>query len=77
MGMKFLRIYVENSVVGGYFDDEFKEHTRKLFDCVKFKYELQEKLLKKSGARNLREYVNYANKIYQKSTLHKIKEKVM
>jgi predicted nucleic acid-binding protein len=32
MGMKILRIYVENSVVGGYFDDEFKEHTRKLFD---------------------------------------------
>jgi hypothetical protein len=43
----------------------------KQFDCVKFKYELQEKLLKESGAKNLREYVNYANKIYQESTLHK------
>jgi predicted nucleic acid-binding protein len=32
MGMKILRIYIENSVIGGYFDDEFKEHTRKLFD---------------------------------------------
>jgi predicted nucleic acid-binding protein len=32
MGMKILKIYVENSVIGGYFDDEFKEHTRKLFD---------------------------------------------
>jgi hypothetical protein len=32
MGMKILRIYIENSVVGGYFDDEFKEHTQKLFD---------------------------------------------
>ena len=32
MGMKILRIYIENSVVGGYFDVEFKEHTRKLFD---------------------------------------------
>jgi predicted nucleic acid-binding protein len=32
MGMKILRIYIENSVVGGYFDDEFKEHTRKLFN---------------------------------------------
>jgi predicted nucleic acid-binding protein len=32
MGMKILRIYIENSVIGGYFDDEFKEYTRKLFD---------------------------------------------
>jgi hypothetical protein len=32
MGMKILKIYIENSVVGGYFDDEFKEHTQKLFD---------------------------------------------
>ena len=43
----------------------------KQFDCVKFKYELQENLLKKSGAKNLREYVNYANEIYRRSTLHK------
>jgi hypothetical protein len=49
---------------------------RKTFDCIKFKYELQEKLLKSSGAKNLREYVNYANKVSQKSSLHKIKEKV-
>ena len=33
--MKILRIYVENSAIGGYFDDEFKEHTRKLFDKFK------------------------------------------
>jgi hypothetical protein len=46
----------------------------KKFDCVKFKYDLQEKLLKKSGAKNLREYVNYVNKIAQKSSLHKAKE---
>ena len=46
----------------------------KKFDCVKFKYDLQEKLLKESGAKNLREYVNYVNKIAQKSSLHKIKE---
>jgi hypothetical protein len=49
----------------------------KKFDCVKFKYELQEKLLKDSGAKDLREYVNYVNKISQKSSLHKIKEKVV
>jgi hypothetical protein len=47
----------------------------KHFDCIKFKYELQEKLLEKSGAKNLREYVKYANKISQNSSLHKIKEK--
>jgi hypothetical protein len=32
MGMKILRIYIENSVIGGYFDDEFREYTLKLFD---------------------------------------------
>jgi hypothetical protein len=32
MGKRDLRIYIENSVVGGYFDDEFKEYTHKLFD---------------------------------------------
>ncbi|MDR0913225.1 MAG: hypothetical protein LBM96_11620 [Methanobrevibacter sp.] len=30
--MKKLKIYIENSVIGGYFDDEFKESTRKLFE---------------------------------------------
>ena len=33
--MKVLRIYIENSVVGGYFDEEFKDHTRKLFEKFK------------------------------------------
>jgi hypothetical protein len=46
----------------------------KIFDCVKFKYELQEKLLKKSGAKNLREYANYANTLAQKLSLHRIGE---
>jgi len=30
--MKILRVYVENSVVGGYFDEEFEEPTKLLFD---------------------------------------------
>jgi len=30
--MKILRIYIENSVIGGYFDDEFKNFTQKLFE---------------------------------------------
>jgi hypothetical protein len=47
----------------------------KQFDCVKFKNELQEKMLKNSGAKNLQEYVDYANKLAQKSSLHKIVEK--
>jgi hypothetical protein len=42
----------------------------KQFDCVKFKNELQEKMLKNSGAKNLREYVDYANKLAKKSSLH-------
>jgi hypothetical protein len=45
----------------------------KQFDCIKFKYELQEKLVKKSGAKNLREYVHYANAVAQKSPLHRTK----
>ena len=35
MGMKILRIYIENSVIGGYFDEEFKEFTQKLFENFK------------------------------------------
>jgi hypothetical protein len=35
MGIKVLRIYIENSVIGGYFDDEFKEYTHKLFEEFK------------------------------------------
>jgi hypothetical protein len=46
----------------------------KQFDCVKFKNELQANLLKKSGAKNLREYAYYANEVAQKSSLHKTKE---
>jgi len=32
MGIKKLKIYLENSVIGGYFDEEFKEYTQKLFE---------------------------------------------
>jgi len=40
----------------------------KQFDCVKFKNELQEKLLTKNRIKSLREYVEYVNKIAQKRT---------
>ena len=33
--MKTLKVYIENSVIGGYFDDEFKESTKKLFEEFK------------------------------------------
>ena len=33
--MKVLRIYIENSVIGGFFDEEFKVPTQKLFDLLK------------------------------------------
>ena len=45
----------------------------KQFDCVKFKNELQKRLLEKSGAKNLQEYVAYVNKVALKSELHKEK----
>ena len=43
----------------------------KQFDCVKFKNELQKKLIEKSGAKNLQEYITYANKITETSSLHR------
>ena len=46
----------------------------KQFDCVKFKNELQKNLLINSGAKNLKEYVDYANKLAQKSSLHKFEK---
>ena len=49
----------------------------KQFDCIKFKNELQKKLLKSSGAKNLQEYVIYTNKIAKKSSLHKTNEKII
>lgn len=46
---------------------------KKQFDCVRFKNELQENLMKNSGAKNLREYVHYVNGIAQTSKLHRAK----
>ena len=46
--------------------------SKKTFDCIKFKNELQDNLLKNSEATNLQEYVNYVNKIAQSSSLHKV-----
>ena len=47
----------------------------KLIDCIVFKNELHENVLKKSNAKNLREYVKYVNDVAQKSSLNKQKEK--
>jgi hypothetical protein len=54
MGIKILKIYIENSVIGQGRSLEMNREKKK-FDCVKFKYESQGKLLKDSRARN---YVN-------------------
>jgi len=50
-------------------------NNEKKFDCVKFKNELQKNLLKKSGAKNIQEYVTYVNSVAQNSSLHKNNEK--
>jgi hypothetical protein len=44
---------------------------KKEFDCVLFKEELHKKLLKKSGAKNIQEYIKYVNEAAKKSSLHK------
>ena len=49
-------------------------NNEKQFDCIKFKNELQKNLLKNSGAKNLHEFVDYANKLAKNSSLHKLKE---
>ena len=44
---------------------------KKEFDCVAFKEELHKKILEKSGAKNLKEYVKYVNEVAKKSPLRK------
>jgi len=46
----------------------------KKFDCIKFKTDLHIKLLQKSKAKNISEYVKYINDVAKKSSFHKIKE---
>ena len=43
-------------------------------DCVKFKHELAKKSWEKSGAKNLKEYVQYVNENAKKSPLWKNEE---
>ena len=31
------RIYIDTSVIGGYYDEEFEEHTKRLFERIKNK----------------------------------------
>jgi len=45
--------------------------TKKNFDAVEFKHKLQEKLHEKSGTVDLKEYMEYINKIALKSPLFK------
>ncbi len=43
----------------------------KKFDCVKLKREWHLKALEESGAKTIREYAEYANKMAEKSPLRK------
>jgi hypothetical protein len=52
-------------------------NNEKQFDCIKFKNELQKRLIENSGAKNLQEFVDYANKLAKNSSLHKLDEKVV
>jgi len=52
-------------------------NNEKQFDCIKLKNELQKNLLKSSGAKNLQEFVDYANKLAKNSSLHKLDKKVV
>lgn len=45
--------------------------TNKTFDCVKMKWDLQNKLLLDSKAKNLGELVSYINKAATKSDLYR------
>jgi hypothetical protein len=44
------------------------KHEKK-FDCVNFKHELQRKLRKDSGAKNLSDYIKYINEVGTQSPL--------
>ncbi|MDR1997997.1 MAG: hypothetical protein LBQ83_06710 [Candidatus Margulisbacteria bacterium] len=41
------------------------------FDCIKFKRELHENVLKISGAKNIDEYIDYVNEVAVNSPLYK------
>jgi len=43
----------------------------KEFDCVEFKRQLQANAWKRSGAKNLNEYVTWSKKIAEQSPLHR------
>jgi hypothetical protein len=42
----------------------------KSFDCVKFKRQLQENVLKASKAKNSKEFIDFVNKVGTKSFLY-------
>ncbi len=39
------RIYIDTSVIGGYYDEEFEEPTKKLFARIANKYTISQKQL--------------------------------
>jgi hypothetical protein len=47
----------------------------KSFDCIKFKRQLQENVLKASKAKNSKEFVDFVNKVGKKSSLYRTNKK--
>ena|GEM_PF-1658156 len=51
--------------------DNLKMTEQIIQDCVKFKHDLQDKLQKDSGTKDIREYVKYVRELSQKPSLYK------
>ncbi|KZX12807.1 hypothetical protein [Methanobrevibacter curvatus] len=48
-----------------------KSSNEKTFDCIEFKRQLQENVLKASKAKNSKEFIDFINKVGIKSSLYK------
>jgi hypothetical protein len=63
------RIYIDTSVVGGYFDKEFANATNMLFerfDCVQMKNDIQAKIYAEIKGMNTSELLSYFNTPFEK-----------
>ena len=66
------RIYIDTSVFGGHFDEEFKEHMKtikKTFDAVKFMRQQRDKLSEKLSKMSKEEILEYFKKCKKKTTI--------
>lgn len=66
------RIYIDTSVFGGHFDEEFKEHmktTKKTFDALKFMRQQRNKLSEKLSKMTKEEIIEYFKKPKTKTAI--------